>query len=58
MLTSLEATRLRCHMNTDSMLALRLDFAGRCHTMLNMVDMGTTFHLLHVTRKGKNATSS
>ena len=34
------------------------DAAGTRYTVLNMVDMGTTFQQLHVIREGKNATSS
>ena len=34
------------------------DAAGARYTVLNMVDMGTTFQQLHVIREGKNATSS
>ena len=34
------------------------DAAGARYTVLNMVDMGTTFQQLHVIWEGKNATSS
>ena len=34
------------------------DVAGARCTVLNMVDMGTTFQQLHVIREGRNATRS